>query len=279
MILRFRRALLIATLGLLGASVHAQADGAAVYQSTCQSCHQAGGQGVSGVFPPLGEHLAEIYEAEDGPRYLANVVLFGIEGPIVVEGATYNGIMPSWFQLGDDEIAAVLNHVMTNFGAHEALTQEFTPYEEDDVAAARRGGLSPQLVHQRRPDLGDSAGEATSDVLPKATFSQIQVDRIRPIYDRQCMECHGAGLDGGLIGGPPLRGAYFEQRWAGRPVAALFRYTQAQMPLDRPGSLNPQQYADLVALILSVNGHEATGTELSADPAALEDIGILSAHD
>jgi alcohol dehydrogenase (cytochrome c) len=62
----------------------------------------------------------------------------------------------------------------------------------------------------------------------------------------------------------------------GRSVATLYTYTKTQMPQGGPDSLPPQQYADLVALILSVNGHEAGEVELRGNEEVLEGVGIRS---
>ncbi|MEX2536806.1 MAG: cytochrome c [Trueperaceae bacterium] len=256
-------------------AVRAQSTGADVYSATCASCHQASGQGLPGVFPPLAGHVSDIFAAEGGRGHLANVVLFGMQGPITINGTEYNGVMPSQFQLSDEEIAAVLDHVMTAWGDAEELGDAYEPITAEEVADARGGALSPQLVHQRRPDIatGSDAAEEGADLEP-ATFTEAQVERIRPLYDRQCAECHGSNLNGGLIGGPPLQGSYFDGRWGGQSVAALYTFTKTQMPQNRPDSLTPQQYADLVALILSLNGHESSDTELPGDPQALEGLGI-----
>ena len=230
------------------------ADGASIYSSTCVACHQADGSGVPGAFPPLAGHVGELYTAEGGPRYIASVVLFGLQGPIVVNGETYNGVMPSFFNFSDSEIAAVINHVMTAFGDADAL-EDFQPMTEADVTAARRGGLSPELVHQRRPDLGEEVEEESVD-LELASFTTEQVEGVQATYDRLCQECHGSDLTGGLIGGPPLAGFVFRQKWGGRPLAPLFQFMATQMPQGSPGSLSAQRYADLMAMILSFNGHE-----------------------
>jgi mono/diheme cytochrome c family protein len=266
-----RRVMPIAvTLALLAHS-QAQADGALVYANACSGCHGAAGQGVPGVFPPLAGHVGGLYAAPDGPRHLANVLLFGMQGPITVAGTRYDGMMPGWFQLSDGDIAAVIDYVLTAWGDADAI-DGYTAIETADVAAARRGGLSPQGVYERRPSL-DAVAESNVAELSLATFAPEQIERIRRTYEIQCVECHGESFDGGLIGGPPLIGGAFLARWGGKPVGALYRYTQSQMPQGGPGSLSPQQYADLVALILSVNGHVA-GAALPTDVAILDELAI-----
>lgn|SRR5690606_4972885 len=125
-------------------------DGAAAF-ATCAACHQANGQGLPGVFPPLAGHAAELYEASRD--YLLDVVLFGVMGQIEVQGATYLGAMPPHAHLGDAELAAILNHVLTSFG-NEELVGEFEPYEPAEVAARRGLALSPTDVYAQRQELG-----------------------------------------------------------------------------------------------------------------------------
>jgi mono/diheme cytochrome c family protein len=267
------RHLSVLVLTLFAALAAAQSDGAAIYATNCAGCHQADGAGLPGVFPPLAGHVGDLYAAEEGPRHLANVLLFGMQGAITVDGAEYAGVMPGWFQFSDDDVAAVLDHLMTAWGDADEL-DAYVPISAEDVAQARRGGLSPQGVYDRRPDLGGADDGAEAVELPLATVSQAQIDRIQATYERLCVECHGESFDGGLIGGPPLVGGAFLNKWGGRAVDALFLYTQAQMPQGGPGSLSAQQYADLVALILSVNGHPVGDADLAPDLEALSGVGI-----
>jgi mono/diheme cytochrome c family protein len=86
-------------------------DGKQVYTANCVACHQAGGTGVAGVFPPLAG--SEWVQGEE--RVLANILLHGIEGELQVKGTTYKGAMPSFARLGDAELAAVATYVRSNW--------------------------------------------------------------------------------------------------------------------------------------------------------------------
>ena len=127
----------------------AAADGSAVYAANCASCHQAEGQGIPGAFPPVAGHAAELV-ADEGRDYLPLVLLYGLEGPIEVQGQTYDGVMPAWAQLSNDELAAVANHIV---GLDpEAAPDGFEPYTPDEIEAARGQELSPGDVHARRTE-------------------------------------------------------------------------------------------------------------------------------
>lgn len=80
--------------------------GKQVYMTTCFACHQAEGQGIENVFPPLA---ASDYLNDDVDRSI-KVVLQGLQGEITVNGATYNNVMPSQ-GLTDEEIANVLTYI------------------------------------------------------------------------------------------------------------------------------------------------------------------------
>ncbi|HEX7000903.1 MAG TPA: c-type cytochrome [Trueperaceae bacterium] len=127
----------------------ASVDGAVAF-AACAACHQADAGGIPGAFPPLAGHAAELYQAER--TYMLDVVLFGLTGQIQVNGVSYNGFMPSHQHLADEEIAAILNHVMTSFGNQDAGVS-FEPYTAADVAGQRDLALTSDQVHQLRAEL------------------------------------------------------------------------------------------------------------------------------
>lgn len=124
--------------------------GAATYNANCVACHQGSGQGIPGAFPPLAEHAADVYAA-GGQTFLIDVILYGMQGAIQVDGASYNGFMPAWSQFSDDQVANVLNHIVTNWSD---APDNFVPYQAADVAAERDKDLSATDVHDIRNQLG-----------------------------------------------------------------------------------------------------------------------------
>ena len=114
--------------------------------ANCVGCHQAQGQGLPGVFPPLAGNMPVLVAAEGGRAYLISTLLYGLQGQIEVDGRTYNGVMPPWAQLPNEQIAAVLNHELVAWGNVDLLPDDYTPITADEVAAARGQGLSPADV-------------------------------------------------------------------------------------------------------------------------------------
>lgn len=125
---------LIAASALLSLNAAQAVDGAKVY-ATCSACHQANGAGIPGAFPPLAES-----EWVNGPvENLIRIQLRGLMGPITVKGTTYNSVMPPNAAMSDEEIAAVLTHIRSNFGNSSSAV---TP---DQVKALRSEAGKPML--------------------------------------------------------------------------------------------------------------------------------------
>lgn len=86
--------------------------GAEVYSAVCSSCHQPGGVGLSGRFPPLLDN-PNVTDAD----YVDSVIRNGLSGEIVVNGETYDGVMPAQSTLSDEEIDAVIAYIQSGFAA------------------------------------------------------------------------------------------------------------------------------------------------------------------
>jgi len=97
----------------LAADSMPKADGAKVFQNVCMACHQQTGLGVPGAFPPLAGS-----EWVNGDVHIpAKIILKGLQGSIEVKGASFNGVMPTFGeQLKDEEIAAVVTYIRTQWG-------------------------------------------------------------------------------------------------------------------------------------------------------------------
>ena len=109
------------------------------------------------------------------------------------------------------------------------------------------------------------AGACTVLAQSAPSFTASQADRGEASYLHNCRTCHGDNLDDGDFGGAPLKGSWFRDHWGQGDVAALSEFTKTQMPPDRPGGLNDETYADIIAFLLSRNGYQAGDKELPLD--------------
>jgi len=86
--------------------------GQAIYESLCLNCHQAAGQGLAGVYPPLAKSE---WVAGD-PEALIKLTIHGLAGPTKVLGKDYGLVPMPPMGLDDQQLADVLTYVRGAFG-------------------------------------------------------------------------------------------------------------------------------------------------------------------
>lgn len=247
-LIRFLAAGCVASIGLDGAPPAGAQQardpafdrGQILYESHCAACHQPSGEGVPPNFPAL-----------DGNRKLADHAF------IVAQVRGGKGAMPAFPDLSAEEIADVATYIRT------AWSNDFGPVgtaEAEEVLAT---------VQVRTAERSIWDGVYTSS----------QASEARIYYLGTCAACHGSRLNGApdeadMAPGPPLTGPAFMRNWGGRTLAALFEYTRTTMPIRNPGQLSDQEYADVIAYMLSYAGAPAGGEKLQPDIGELSNILI-----
>jgi len=119
--------------------------GQAVYNRTCFACHQPTGMGLPPVFPPLA---GSEWVAMDASVAIRNIVQ-GMQGPITVKGATYNGMMPPVAVVTDKDIADVVTYVRNSFGNSGA---EVTEAEVKAIKAKYADRKTPWTAEELKKD-------------------------------------------------------------------------------------------------------------------------------
>jgi len=119
--------------------------GQAVYSRTCIVCHQPTGMGIPPVFPPLA---GSEWVAMDASVAIRNIVQ-GMQGPITVKGATYNGMMPPVAGVTDKDIADVVTYVRNSFGNSGA---EVTEAEVKAIKAKYADRKTPWTAEELKKD-------------------------------------------------------------------------------------------------------------------------------
>jgi len=133
--------------------------GKSTFVQNCAACHQTNGEGLSGAFPPLKDHAAELFNTDGGRSYLAKVVMHGLSGQISVNKDNYNGNMPAWKSvLNDEKLAAVLNYILLSWGNDKRLTNDFSPYTAEELEAVRKLDISPEKMTMARSQLNLLSG-------------------------------------------------------------------------------------------------------------------------
>ena len=107
--------------------------------------------------------------------------------------------------------------------------------------------------------LGAGAQEPKSVKAGVYTFEQ--AERGVALYKQKCASCHAPNrfTDDELFLTP----------YAGKPMWDMFDVISDSMPEDDPGGMKPEEYADVIAYLLRLNGFPTGQTELPTSKEAL----------
>lgn len=187
------------TVAVLTTGQSQAADGKTVY-ATCQACHQADGNGLPGAFPPLAGS-----EWVNGPvENLIRIQLRGLTGPITVKGQQFNSVMPPNATMSDDEIAAVLTYVRSNFGnSSSAVTPEQVKALRSEVGKPMLKAeelIDPKKAAEEAPKVEEKKDPAApADEAKDAAAPQLAGDSLKS-GKVKTMEVD-SGSNSGVIGG------------------------------------------------------------------------------
>ena len=124
--------------------------------------------------------------------------------------------------------------------------------------------------------LGAAGGSAALDQSATSVwdgvYTEAQAKKGEAVYFARCVDCHGQDF-AGREQAPALAGLGFMEKWNRATVRKLFEVVE-QMPPGQPKSLAAQDYVDVLAYMLSVNGLPAGPAALPNDRAALARIEI-----
>jgi mono/diheme cytochrome c family protein len=116
------------------------------------------------------------------------------------------------------------------------------------------------------------AAQATRSV-NEGVYTADQAKKGEGLYKEQCAACHGDNLEGsGPM--PPLAGKDFLANWTGKTLGDLYEKTQTTMPATAPGTLTPEQTADIVAFLLSKDNFPTGAVALEGKTEPLAQIKI-----
>jgi mono/diheme cytochrome c family protein len=124
-------------------------NGATLFTQQCVACHQSNGQGVPGQFPPLAGN-SDLFLSRDFPVL---VDLNGMQGSIEAGGKSFNGTMPSFSYLSDQQIAALATYVRSAWGNSSLRPAGMAKIDAATVKAARAKPMTATAVHDYRASL------------------------------------------------------------------------------------------------------------------------------
>jgi mono/diheme cytochrome c family protein len=110
---------------------------------------------------------------------------------------------------------------------------------------------------------GDANGAARTT--SSGVYTAEQANRGRDTYAMQCKSCHTPASHTGQT---------FAQWWDRKPLSELYQFILTRMPKNEPGSLQPDEYVDVMAYLLKLNDLPSGSEPLPADSVAMKKIRI-----
>jgi nitrite reductase (NO-forming)/hydroxylamine reductase len=228
------------------------AKGERVYNANCAACHQRNGKGLTGAFPPLA---GSDYLKGDRKKVMT-AALFGLSGPITVNGVDYNGVMPSMGYLPDEDLAAALTYVFKSWGNDGAAVSAAevaalrAELGQGDRAAGERhqGATEGELKYQGAPSA--ISGEDTRQIMAAGgpVLSKAEFGTATKLYFERCAGCHGVLRKGAT--GKPLTPDITKEKGTEYLKALITYGSPAGMPnWGTSGEMSPEQI-DIMARFL-----------------------------
>ena len=112
---------------------------------------------------------------------------------------------------------------------------------------------------------GAPAAQDPKSILDRI-YSETQAQRGEQQFKTSCSSCHTPSM---------FTGGAFAERWNGQTIGSVFEWVSVNMPENDPGGLKPQQYADILAFVLGINGYPVGTDDLPADAAILKQYAIV----
>lgn len=136
--------------------------GKRLFTQNCLVCHQQNGQGVAGQFPPLVQSEWVLSNKDwHGDNHLVKILLHGMQGPMQVQGVTYNGAMPPWSQLKDEQIAYILTYIRNEWGNQAPpITPEYVAKIREQSADRKEPWTQSELQAINRELISEAAAPA-----------------------------------------------------------------------------------------------------------------------
>jgi nitrite reductase (NO-forming)/hydroxylamine reductase len=226
--------------------------GKAVYLANCAACHQPDGKGLKGAFPPLA---GSDFLTGDRKQVMS-AALFGLSGPITVNGEQYNGVMPSLGHLSDADLAAALTFVWGSWGntgaavsVEEVAALRAELGQEDRAAGERHPGATEgEMKYQGAPS-AIPAGEARQLMSAGGpVLSEAEFGVATQLYFERCAGCHGVLRKGAT--GKPLTPDITTEKGTEYLKALITYGSPAGMPnWGTSGEMTPEQI-DIMARFL-----------------------------
>ncbi len=94
-------------------------------------------------------------------------------------------------------------------------------------------------------------------------YTAEQADRGVALFKNKCASCHAPNR---------FTDDLFYTSFTGKPMWEMYDVISDTMPEDDPGGMKPEEYADVIAYLLKLNGFPTGATEL---PTSKDALGLI----
>ena len=248
-------ALALAAAAGLASSVWAEDDpGKEAYLHNCSACHQPDGKGLTGAFPPLA---GADWLRDKTPAQVAATVLTGLQGEIVVNGVTYNSLMPAQSHISDADIAAIITWVLGSWdnpggsiSAEEvaALRSQLAVSADPAAGEVHPGTSQAQVAYEGAPTMLSGAPVRQVRTPGAPDMTEEEFAQASEIFFQRCAGCHGVLRKGAT--GKPLTPDLTQARGTEYLKALINFGSPGGMPNFGTGGELTAEHVDLMARFL-----------------------------
>ncbi len=154
----------------------------------------------------------------------------------------------------------------------------------DTVKPAASAPAVPDSAMKASPDTTAAAAGATMPKPPTSlakgpppsgpstqvgVYTSEQANRGKQVYAGSCRSCHSPTSHTGQV---------FADWWQNKRLSELYNFIANQMPKNDPGTLAPEDVADVVAYLLKMNEMPTGRAELYPDADSLKKFWIDARH-
>ncbi len=108
-------------------------------------------------------------------------------------------------------------------------------------------------------------GQAPTKTTNSGVYTAAQAERGKKLFEAKCTACHDTAR---------FTGDTFLDPWDGKPLKDVWDIASGTMPEDNPGSLQQQEYGDILSYFLHLNAFPTGDAELQGNAAAMAMIKI-----
>jgi len=139
----------------------------------------------------------------------------------------------------------------------------------DTATKAKLDSATSGVVVPKAPNSAAKGPPPSGPSTLVGVYTNEQANRGKQVYAASCRSCHSPTSHTGQV---------FADWWQNKRLSELYNFIATQMPKNDPGTLAPEDVADVVAYLLKMNEMPTGSAELYPDTDSLKKFWIDTKH-